>query len=58
MTTFMWQEKEPMASYLATDRDRQVRRSPPTRKNGIRFYDAIDPALFDAGRGADDRART
>jgi hypothetical protein len=45
LTTFVWQEKDPMASYLATA---TVGKFAITRykKNGIRFYDAIDPALF------------
>ena len=44
-TTFVWQMKEPMASYLATA---TIGKFVITdyRKNGIRFYDAIDPVLF------------
>ena len=46
MTTFVWQEQDPMASYLATA---TVGKFDITdyRKDGIRFYDAIDPALFE-----------
>jgi hypothetical protein len=44
-TTFVWQEKDPMNSYLATA---TVGRFAITdyRKNGIHFYDAIDPTLL------------
>ena len=46
MTSFVWQEKNQMASYLATS---SVGKFAVTdyKKNGIRFYDAIDPALFE-----------
>lgn len=45
-TTFIWQERDPMNSYLATvNVGNFVIRD--YRKNGIRFYDAIDPALFE-----------
>ena len=44
-TTFVWQEKAPMASYLATA---TVGKYVTTSydEDGLRFYDAIDPALF------------
>jgi hypothetical protein len=46
LTTFIWQEKDPMNSYLATA---TVGKFDITSysQNGIRFYDAIDPALFE-----------
>jgi hypothetical protein len=44
-TTFVWQEKDPMNSYLATVTLGKFVTA-DYRKNGIRFYDAIDPALF------------
>ena len=44
-TTFVWQEQDPMNSYLATA---TVGKFVITdyRKNGIHFYDAIDPTLL------------
>jgi hypothetical protein len=44
-TTFVWQEKDPMNSYLATVTLGKFEIT-DYRTNGIRFYDAIDPALF------------
>lgn len=44
-TTFTWQQREPMAPYLATN---VVGKFDITsyKSDGIRFYDAVDPALF------------
>jgi hypothetical protein len=46
LTTFTWQEKDPMNSYLAT---LGIGKFEITRykQDGLRFYDAIDPALFE-----------
>jgi hypothetical protein len=46
LTTFVWQASDPMASYLATA---AVGKFDITsyREDGIRFYDAIDPALLE-----------
>jgi Peptidase family M1 domain/Peptidase M1 N-terminal domain len=44
-TTFVWQEKDPMNSYLATATVGHFVIK-DYKRNGIRFYDAIDPALF------------
>ena len=46
LTTFTWQEKDPMNSYLAT---MGIGKFEITRykQDGLRFYDAIDPALFE-----------
>ena len=46
LTTFIWQEKDPMNSYLATAAVGKFEITSYS-KNGIRFYDAIDPALFE-----------
>jgi Peptidase family M1 domain/Peptidase M1 N-terminal domain len=46
LTTFIWQEKDPMNSYLATATVGKFAITSYS-KNGIRFYDAIDPALFE-----------
>ena len=46
LTTFTWQEKDPMNSYLAT---MGIGKFEITcyKQDGLRFYDAIDPALFE-----------
>jgi hypothetical protein len=45
LTHWVWNAKEPMASYLATATMGQFDLT-SYRHNGIRFWDAIDPALF------------
>jgi hypothetical protein len=45
-TTFTWQESDRMASYLATDTIGKFDIK-AYKEDGIRFYDAIDPALLD-----------
>ena len=51
-TTWSWEAKEPMASYLATASmgEFEIR---AYKENGIRFWDAVDPDLYDAVRAAD-----
>ncbi|GAA2582801.1 hypothetical protein GCM10010435_70700 [Winogradskya consettensis] len=44
-TTWTWDAREPMASYLATATVGEYRVT-AYRKNGIRFLDALDPKLF------------
>jgi hypothetical protein len=45
LTHWVWNAEEPMASYLATATMGQFDLT-SYRHNGIRFWDAIDPALF------------
>ena len=45
LTHWVWNAEEPMASYLATATMGQFDLT-AYRHNGIRFWDAIDPALF------------
>lgn len=45
-STWHWKAPDPMASYLATV-DVGKWRTDDYRRDGIRFYDAIDPDLFD-----------
>jgi hypothetical protein len=45
-TTWVWEAKSPMASYLATIAIGHFD-TKSYKKNGIRFYDAIDSSLFD-----------
>ncbi|SNY37478.1 M1 family metallopeptidase [Paractinoplanes atraurantiacus] len=44
-TTWLWDERAPMASYLATATVGEFRTTSYT-KNGLKFFDAIDPDLF------------
>ncbi|XVU28410.1 M1 family aminopeptidase [Actinoplanes sp. CA-054009] len=44
-TTWLWQERAPMASYLATATVGEFRTTSYV-KNGLKFVDAIDPDLF------------
>jgi hypothetical protein len=45
LTTFTWQEKYPMASYLATLAIGKFQIT-DYKQDGLRFYDAIDSSLF------------
>jgi len=45
-TTWAWHAKEPMAPYLATATVGEYRLS-AYRKKGIRYWDALDPKLFE-----------
>ncbi|MEV4347005.1 M1 family aminopeptidase [Actinoplanes sp. NPDC049596] len=44
-TTWLWNQRAPMASYLATATVGEFRMNSYV-KNGLRFFDAIDPDLF------------
>jgi hypothetical protein len=46
-TTWLWDAKEPMASYLATASVGQFRTTSYTA-GGLRYFDAVDPDLFTA----------
>jgi hypothetical protein len=45
-TTWTWEAREPMASYLATATNGDFRLT-SYRRDGIRFIDAVDPDLYD-----------
>ena len=46
-TTWLWDAKEPMASYLTTATIGEFDIN-AYKKNGIRFWDAVDPDLYEA----------